>query len=501
MRESLQNKYDEFKGVLDVLPTNTKSNTKKKLDYILLEETNSRELLDNVKGEIDRRLAPFDNLKENHNISSLESELEKCNIVNEWNDYNTSYEKMHLDYYLYQLNRYYKEDLVSVNNCIKKIIESFKKVNISLSKDDFDFNNYCSLYISKILDNASDEELTQTFEEIYWKFPNLIKTIEVNFKSIYLRNEKKINKYYEDRHKEFLQSHKDEELIDVRINLINKINNLKNRDKYLIFNKFKNKEYSLASFNKVDIDKKISNYFLDNSYSYDNLLKVFQTLFEYNMLIKYHYLLVDMKDRLEKKDTFKDLKQKALKEIYVSEGKIKKLNVKPNNKLPFFKKKTDEKWLFNYNSLLNEIILKYDNFDDSSLNDIIYNKLSLDSTVLEILKFISSNYLYFVKLTKQLDENMSIKDITDKYEVFKREVSDNSFSLLNNLVLLDEKQMKQIIVDKYNLEHINLTIDSLMPDNIEKTMNEIKLLIDYEDLMISKINLDDVKLYFEINKQ
>ena len=499
MRETLASKYEEYKNVLDVLPTNTKSNQKKKLDYLIEEENATDKFIKNIENEIQKRLAVFDTYNENPEIQKLEGELAKCNIVNEWNNYNTAYEKMHLDYYLYQLHRYYKEDLVSVNNCIRKIIESFKKVEIVLKREDFDFNDNVALYLEKIMTGANDEELKELFEEIYWKFPEIVKTIEINFKSIYLRNEKKINKYYEDRHKEFLQSHKDSELMDVRINLINEINTLKNRDEYLIFNKFKNKEYSLASFSEVDIDKKKSNYFTNDSYSYDNLLKVYQTLFEYDLLIKYRYLLVDMKERLEKKDTFKDLKQKSLKEIMISEGKIKKLNTQKSGK-GLFKKKNDEKWLFNYITLLNEILDKYDNFDDSSLNDIIYNKLSLDCKVLDVLEFIGANYLYFVKLTKMLDENMTINDITNKYDEFKNDINNHKFSLLNNIALLDEKQMKQVIVDKYNLEHVNLTIESLEADNVLKTIGDIKQLIDYEDMAKSTINLDMVKLYFDINK-
>ena len=72
---------------------------------------------------------------------------------------------------------------------------------------DFDLNDNVALYLEKIMSGTSDEELKELFEEIYWKFPEIVKTMEINFKSIYLRNEKKINKYYEDRHKEFLQSH------------------------------------------------------------------------------------------------------------------------------------------------------------------------------------------------------------------------------------------------------------------------------------------------------
>jgi len=501
MKETLEKKYEEFKNVLEVLPVNTKNNRKKKLDFILDEEKSSNDLIYSIRNEIGSRLSKFNQLKVNEDINKLELELEKCNIVNEWNDYNTAYEKMHLDYYLYQLHRYYKEDLVSVNNCIRKIVESFKKVNIILTKDDFDFNNYVSSYMEKIFNNESEEDLKNYFEEVYWKFPELVRTIEVNFKSIYLRNEKKINKYYDDRHKEFLEKHNDSEIYDMRIKLINQIRQLKNRDNCLIFEKFKNKEYKPSDFNKLDIEKKKELYFSHNSYSYSNLEKLYQTLSEYNILLKYNYLLSDMKDRLLKKETFKDLKTKSLKEVFSSEGKIKKLNAKNNGKsLPFMKKKADEKWLFDYNNALGDLVSKYDNIEDDWINDIIYNKLSKDSTVLEILKFISSNYLYFVKHTKEMDENLTINDITDKYNMLKEDVSNNKFTLLNNLVLLDEKQMKQIIVDRYNLENITLTIESLQGDNVEKTIQDIILLINYEDLMMSQIDLDDVKFYLEVKE-
>ena len=41
---------------------------------------------------------------------------------------------------------------------------------------------------------------------------DIIKIIELNFKSIYLKYEKKIVKYYVARHEEFLKSHTDEEI-------------------------------------------------------------------------------------------------------------------------------------------------------------------------------------------------------------------------------------------------------------------------------------------------
>ena len=108
MIEELNTKYEEFKGVIDILPVNTKYNRKRKVDCITEQIDTDNKLLENIKKEIERRLSGLKSLEPNDKILALEKEIEKCNIANEWNEYNTPYEKMHLDYYLYQLHRYYK---------------------------------------------------------------------------------------------------------------------------------------------------------------------------------------------------------------------------------------------------------------------------------------------------------------------------------------------------------------------------------------------------------
>ena len=146
------------------------------------------------------------------------------------------------------------------------------------------------------------------FEEIYWKNPDIINIIEINFKNIYLKNEKKIDKYYETRHQAFLKNHKDEEIYDMRIKLSAEIKNLNGRDTYLNFQRFVNNEYSVADFKEDDLNKKKEIYFDDGSYNYDNLIEIDKALNEYNVMIKYRELFADMKERLEKKDTLKNSK-------------------------------------------------------------------------------------------------------------------------------------------------------------------------------------------------
>ena len=89
MIDDLTNKYNDFKNVIDVLPLNTKDNRKRKMDYILeaLKEDDKR--LELVEKEIHNRINYLDSLNSNDKVNELIDELEKCNIVNEWNIYNT----------------------------------------------------------------------------------------------------------------------------------------------------------------------------------------------------------------------------------------------------------------------------------------------------------------------------------------------------------------------------------------------------------------------------
>ncbi len=498
MSEELSSKYEELKGIIDVLPTNTKYNRKRKYDYIIEEEKKDEKRLNDIKKEIEFRIKKLLDLKPNPEFRTLEEEINKCNVINEWNPYNTSYEKMHLDYYLYQLNRYYKEDLESLNDCIYRILESFKNVSINLNKEDFSFNKFSKEYMEKIFSNASSEELASSFESLYWKNPEIIRTIEVNFKSLYLKNEKLINKYYETRHEEFLKSHQDSELYNMRIDLSQKLNSLKNIDKYLIFKNFQEGTYQLGDYK--DMDNKKSKYFSEDSYDYNSLMELYNILNEYKIVINYKYLFTDMKDKLEKKDTLKNVRATTLKKINSEEGKLNKINKKQSKKPLFGKKKYDEKWIFDYKTSLNNIIELYKELDTSNYDELVFTKLNKDSDLLEILKLITSNYLYFVNKTLEVNEEESIATINEKYNKLRNYINTNNFYLLNNIHLLDELQLKSLIVDKYNIEHINITIDQLLDENIDNTILDIKRIIEYEDIVKSGIKLDDISLYLEYQK-
>ena len=141
MIEELESKIEEFRSVLEVLPTKTVDQRKKRDKIINDAEKDALDMMDLVEDEIDVRLAKFDIYKPNLVIDELKKELKKCSILKEWNIYNTPYEKMHLDYYLHVLHKFYNEDLDGINTVIRKILDAFKTVGVNITKVYFDNSN------------------------------------------------------------------------------------------------------------------------------------------------------------------------------------------------------------------------------------------------------------------------------------------------------------------------------------------------------------------------
>ena len=325
MLDKLQKQIDDAKKIIEVLPENNKENRSKKNDYLMEEEMKSLGLLTAITKELQLRGSKYDSLVANKNLDTLKLELDKCNVMEDWNTYNNAYEKTHLDYYLYQLHRYQQKDLSEVNHCITQIIDIFKSVGINITATDLNYHPYITKYITMIQNNYSDEELTKVFEQFYWKLPEIIKAIELNFKSIFLKNEKKIDKYYEEKHKKYLEHHTDGELIARKEKIIKLINQTREKDPKYIFDKFVNKEYNLNDYKEDEIKKKKQLYFVNMEFTYEFLLEFYQVLYDYQLILRYSFLFKDLQELLNKVTTLKDVKKTTIKKLMTTEKDLLKL--------------------------------------------------------------------------------------------------------------------------------------------------------------------------------
>ena len=139
--------------------------------------------------------------------------------------------------------------------------------------------------------------------------------VSINFKNIYLKNEKKIIRYYESRHEEFMRNHKDEEIIGLFTKLISNRSIMYETDPYYIIKNFTSKKWSINDYKTNNINKKIEKFFPNGSVDKTLIQKLYQTLLEYNLILKYSGILEDMKVRLNEKETYKGKRNNTLKEI------------------------------------------------------------------------------------------------------------------------------------------------------------------------------------------
>lgn len=496
MKDQLQNHINDFKNILDTMPTNNIKNRTNKKKIIKEEKMEYQNILRKVTTKLISFKDSFSSLKPSNRIKEINISLETCKFINEWNKYNSAYEKMHLDYYLYLLSRYYKEDLNTVNDWLITIISSFKTVGININYDNFKFNVYAKKYIKVLLENKEDTK--KIFDEVYWKSPNLLKTIELNLKSIYITNQDKINHYYKERRNKYLETHKEEDLLTLKENLETEKTNIYNTEKYYLIDNFVTKKWSISDYNTASIEKKIAKYFKDKNI--EPVIKLKQTLLEYKLIIKYKNILEDMKTKINNKNSYKGKKTTVLKEINKLEKELIKLNhTKNETKISFFKsKKKDDKLLFKYNETVDKLNTSYENLDTESLNERISNCLNLDSTILEVFRFITSNFLYFVTERKKEDDSLTINMLNEEYLNLQSIINRDNFIFINHIALLDEQNLEMVITDKYKLENINLEMTDLEPDNLESTIKDVDLLFNYLNIKKANLELDDITNYLNL---
>ena len=163
--------------------------------------------LDEILAEIKRRTIKIKSFVPDTKIEKLEQEIKYMDKIELLDKNTTSFEKMGLDEILYVLKRFYKNNLELVNDAIVKCLEKFRIVGINLVANDFNYSIYTKEYMNVLLEeikkgDSNSGRVKDTFEQIYWKCPDIIIHIELNFRSLYLKNEKAINKYYDDARKQ-----------------------------------------------------------------------------------------------------------------------------------------------------------------------------------------------------------------------------------------------------------------------------------------------------------
>lgn len=491
MLNEYKNKIELQKEVLAALPRNNNKNNKlykAKVEEMLKEYQVDKEV---VEEEITKRRNRYLFLEYDKNIDNITNKInELLPQLPLLNKYNSSYEKSNLDIILYELGHFYKNDLDKVNTDIKKAIDIFSLVGVPLSEDNFNYSYYSSIYMKKFLSNQDNDILKTDFEEIYWKCPDIITHITLNFKYLYYKNKKKFDIYYDNLVNNLLSK----DIYNEYKELYKNRNILIRNNAYLLQNNFLEGKLNISDYS-LDKVSKAYKYVIEgapNEKINKDIKKLYHSIIEYKNYLEFDYIINDIKALYKEKDKYKNIYSTKKKEI----DKIERNIIKNNKKVLKLvsKNKIDKIDILN-NKINNDINNLKNLYEELERNYFLERISSLeeDTTIYDIFLLVDSNYNYLIELLKKKEI-----DINEIYKL--RLFVYNPYNyILNNILILDDKDISMLIMDRYNLFGFNLTKDKLDKDNIDNLIKELEIILNSIVMNNNRITESRIKFIKDTN--
>lgn len=487
MLNEYKDKIELQKEVLAALPRNNNKNNKiykAKVEEMLKEYQVDKEV---VEEEITKRRNRYLSLEDDPNIDKLTKNIELLlPQIPLLNKYNSSYEKSNLDIILYELGHFYKTDLDKVNKDINRALEVFSLVGIPLSIEDFNYSYYSGNYMKRFLSNeVNDDILKKDFEEIYWKCPDIITHITLNFKYLYYKNKKKFDLYYDHLVKELTSKKVLEEYQELYRNRSTLIRN----NAYILQNNFIEGKLNISDYS-LDKVSKAYKYVIEFSPSEKinkDIKKLYHSIIEYKNYLEFDYIINDIKALYKDKDKYKNIYSTKKKEI----DKLERNIIKKNKKIfkLVSKNKIDKIDVLNskVNTNINNLKNLYEELERNYFLERI-SSLEEDTTIYDIFLLVDSNYNYLIELLKNKD--IDISEI-NKLRLF---VYNPYNYILNNILISEDKDISMLIMDRYNLFGFNLTKDKLDKDNIDNLIKELEIILN--SIVMNKNRITDSRIKF-----
>ena len=523
--EKLNNQIEIDREILSVLPKNNKKNVKAYQDKAEEIKKEYASYLNDIVSEIKRRALKINSIVVNPKIAEISKEIEDMDSIKLLDANKTPFEKMELDEILYTLKRFYKNNLELVNSSILTCLEKFKMVGIELDLKDFNYSIYTKEYMKVLLEEAKKGELNstiikETFEQIYWKCPDIILHIELNFRSLYLKNEKAIKSYFDSKQKKLLKDLdiKKEQLFEKYDSLKLKLQEAKNKDTFLILQKFKNGEENARDYEESSIYKcykKLINATPEEVEKdvleefNQNIEKMLNSLNEYKNYLKFKFLYDEVMAIYNEKQKYQKMYSSKYKQIQKLENKLFKENKK-------IEKYTKHKGLIarlfgrNQNKLekinvdINDRVLQlkdvYRELEENKIKAIISSNLSKVSTIYDVIRLAASFYSFLVNIIIKQYPDMPQEEIIELIQEFREFASLPNVTIINNIKILENKDIILVIKDKYNLCNINLEKGDFSEENIEGIISTAKDICNYNYIKNSRLNLEDIKYILEATK-
>ncbi len=505
---------DVSKEILSTMPKNNEKNRNKREEYINETEEKYGEYKKEILEILSKRYNDQVNIEVNPEISNLEKRLKTIeDVIFLLNDEQTSYERMGLDKNIYKLEKYYKENFENVNEQISQCLRKFEIVGIKLNKEDFNYSIYVTEYMNTFFSEYEHQKvntdiLKTKFEEIYWKCPDIIIHIELNFRNIYLEKKGTIDKYFEREKAEILKKW-EKSPIDIKktyMNLKQQKIEKEQIDKKLLIDKFINGKLNTKNFTddkfsknvqKVLPDSVFEKIYTDNEIA-ENINKFLNSLYEYRNYMEFKFIVEDVKKYYNNKEQYKKSCVEIRKKIDVEEKKLAKNN-KSAGGFFIFKSKKDN-GTNNSTQLIKDIEDLYKQLDLNTFYEKVATKINEASTIQDVLNLAVEYYEYMISCMIKNQEDISQEEMDLKIEELKEFLNNPYNTIINNIGFLEEKDVVLIIKDRYKLLDFMIEKDDLDINNLDSLISTIEDIQMNINLYKSGINIKDIEQMQKIQK-
>ncbi len=514
--KEILDKIEASKEVLATMPQNNVKNIKIYQEKLQELKEEYLKYKSEVENKLQKRYQNAVTVKENKEEEKLYKTLEATNWILEILDpLKTSYEKMGLDRSIYIISRYYKDNLENVNQQIRQCIDKFKKVGVQITLEDFEYSVYAQGYMKVFFQeiNKDDDKLNKlkkTFEEIYWKCPELLMHIELNLRNIYLKQQQVIDKFYENEKAEKLNQVKisPKEIKEANQKIKKQLIEINETNVKRIQQEFLDGKLNVKNFADSKIKSNMQKILTDNLVAevnenreiQNNINKLLNSLYEYFNYIQFEFIIKDIKKHYNEKENYKKIYENTKKEIDKLEKKLKKLNKKVTRKGLFRVKNVSYKQTPEIKETIQTIKEKYKELDKNKFYNKIYTELNENSTLYDALKLANSYYVYLTTCIIENFENISQDEIDEKIDKLQKYIDNPFNTIITNTNLMDDKDLALVIKDRYKLLDFKIEKEDLEPSNIETYINNLENIKTSIILKNAKLNIEDIEQLCEIKK-
>lgn len=334
---------------------------------------------------------------------------------------------------------------------------------------------------------TTPEELKKYFEELYWKCPDIITHITICFKHLYYQNQKKFTTYYDNQTKYIIEKKEEEQYQTLYKAKETQIK----ESPYLLQKAFLEGTLNINNYTKEQITKITNTIITTPAITEPDIQKLYHSLNEYKTYLDLNYIIEDIKKLYKEKEKYKGQYQIKKKIVEKQEKKLFQANKKLIKQLSKRKEAKIELLSSQINKLIITLKQDYEELEKNQFLEEISN-LKEDTTLYDILLLASSNYNYLIELMKKEDK----QDL----EKLKTYIHNPHNTILDTILISEEKELNILIMDRYNLFGFNITKENLEKENIDTTIQDLEKILNSIQMNKYQITEKNIKFLKETEK-